>query len=433
MLQAGLLVGAPCPPGRFRAMPNFTYKAKDKSGKVVEGQMSADAKGAVVSRLQAMGLFPMFVSDAKGGDQGELEAEGGLDALALKLFGTRISIEERAQFNRQLSDLLGAGIPLARSLGIVTEQTTNKRFRRIIQRVNKDVQGGERLYRAMGRHKTVFRPIEISMIHAGEEGGLLEDVLNRLADFTEREKELRDKVVAALTYPAIMVGAGGLVVGVLVTFVFPRIVNVYKNMNQELPGITVALIKTSDFIRSSWQFILVVGFFAILAFMNFIKSREGRKAWHGLLLKIPRVGTLIVQREIAAFARTLGSLLQNGVAILPSLAITEDVVTNEVIREKLRELPERVTKGEGVSGPLKRIDVFPGPVVSMIAVGEETGNLDKTLLRVANTYERKVETEVRKLTSLIEPAIMICIAAVVAVIVIAMLLPLVGMDPSGGL
>jgi len=412
-------------------MATFAYKAKDRSGKLVEGQMAADAPAVVTGRLQAMGLFP--VSVAATGEASVEASLGAVEQLMTKLFGLRISIEERAQWFRALADLIGAGVPLAKSLTVVTDQTSNVRFRALLASLTREVMGGERLYRAMTKHGTVFRKLEVSMIHAGEEGGLLEDVLNRLADFTEREKDMRDKLIASLTYPMIMVVAGFIVVGVLVTFVFPRIVNVYSNMNQELPAITTALIAASDFMRSWWKVILagMVGGGVLL--QQTLKTPGGRLAWDGFLLKLPRLNAVILNREIAGFSRTLGALLQNGVSILTALDITHDVLGNEVVRRALAELPERVTKGEGVSGPMKKIGIFPAPVINMIAVGEETGNLDKTLLRIANTHERKVETEVRRLTSLIEPAIMICIAAAVAVVVIAMLLPLVGMDPSGGI
>lgn len=411
-------------------MPNFAYKAKDRTGKLVEGQMAAESKAAVTQRLQAMALFPIDIAGGKESDELNLDS---VQQLKIKLFGLRITIEERANLYRELADLIAAGIPLARSLNILSEQTPSLQLRAIITNINKDVQGGDRLYHAMGKHKTVFRPLELSMIRAGEEGGLLDDVLNRLANFTEREKELRDKIIASLTYPMIMLVVGLIVVVVLIMFVFPRMVSVYSNANQELPGLTLVLMAISDGIRNYWYIVgaAIVAF--VLFFANAIKTREGRMLWHRFLLMVPRVGTLIIKRETSRFARTLGSLLQNGVPLLTALDITEDVISNEIVRQKIAEIPERVTKGEGMAGPMRRAGMFPPSVVNMIAVGEETGTLDKTLVRVADSYENQVALELRKVASLIEPVIMIIMAAVVAVVVIAMLLPLVGMDPSGGL
>jgi len=411
-------------------MPNFAYKAKDRAGKLVAGEMQAESPQAVTARLQAMSLFPISVSGGRESDELALE---GLEALWIKLFGLRISIDERANLYREMADLIGAGIPLARALTIMSEQTENPRLKAIIVNVNKDVQGGDRLHLAMGKHRTVFRPLELSMIRAGEEGGLLDEVLARLAGFSEREKELREKLVAALTYPCIMVVVGIIVIGVLVSFVFPRMVSVYNNANQELPGLTVALMAISDALRNFWYIVLGAVAAVVVFSVNFVKTKEGRLLWHRVLLATPKVGSLIIKREVSRFARTLGSLLQNGVPLLTALDITEDVVTNEVVRLKLSELPERVTKGEGLSVPMKRAGIFPAIVTNMIAVGEETGNLDKTLLRVADSFENHVATEIKKVTSLIEPLIMIALAIVVAIVVIAMLLPLVGMDPSGGL
>jgi type II secretory pathway component PulF len=411
-------------------MATFVYKAKDGAGKLVEGNMDAESMADVRRRLQSMSLFPIKVEG--GAKDGEIELDG-MQSLSLSLFGVRISIEERANFYRELSDLIGAGIPLARSLTILYEQTENKQLKAIVGNINKEVQGGMRLYASMAKHKTVFRPLELSMIRAGEEGSLLDDVLNRLANFTEREKELREKIIASLTYPCIMLAVGLIVITVLLTFVFPRMISVYSNANQELPWITITLMNVSDFIKDWWWLIGIGIVSGAIVFVNFVKTEEGKRLWHSFLLKLPKVSTLIIKREVSRFARTFGSLLNNGVALLTALDITEDVIANVAIRQKIAEIPEKVTKGEGVSGPMRRAGIFPATVINMIAVGEETGNLDKTLLRVADSYENQVATELKKVVSLIEPCIMILMAIVVAIVVIAMLLPLVGMDPSGGL
>lgn len=377
---------------------------------------------AVISRLQAMGYFPVSVEN-------ESEKKRRTTAVAKRL-ARRVRINDLATFNRQLADLLSSGIPLVRALGIIQNQTANESLVEIIGQIAQDVAGGDSLAGAMAKHPKVFSKLYVAMVRSGEAGGMLDVVLSRLADFAETEAEVRAKIKAALAYPVVMVFAGIGAVTILMTVVMPKILKIYSELNQTLPWPTQALIAISDFLRTYWFVILAGVGGAAIALWRILKTPEGKRAFDRLLVQIPLLGPMIVKREIANFARTFGSLLHNGVSILPALEIVHEVLTNTVVADEVAKIPEHVTQGEGVAGPLKKSKVFPPVVVNMIAIGEETGRLDDVLLKVARSYELEVERAVKTLTSLIEPLIILGMGVVVGFIVIAMLLPIFSIDPS---
>ncbi|MCX7626568.1 MAG: type II secretion system inner membrane protein GspF [Candidatus Sumerlaeaceae bacterium] len=403
-------------------MAVFSYKAKDSKGQVIAGLLEAETVNAVISRLQAMGYFPVSVEN-------ESEKKRRVAAVAKRL-ARRVSVNDLATFNRQLADLLSSGIPLVRALGVIQNQTANETFVEIIGQIAQDVAGGDSLAGAMAKHPKVFSKLYVAMVRSGEAGGMLDVVLSRLADFAETEAEVRAKIKAALAYPVVMVFAGIGAVTILMTVVMPKILKIYSELNQTLPWPTQALIAVSDFLRSYWVFIFAGVAGGGVALWRLIKTPEGKRAVDRLIVKIPLLGPTIVKREIANFARTFGSLLHNGVSILPALEIVHEVLTNTVVADEVAKIPEHVTQGEGVAGPLKKSKVFPPVVVNMIAIGEETGRLDDVLLKVARSYELEVERSVKTLTSLIEPLIILAMGVVVGFIVIAMLLPIFSIDPS---
>ncbi len=403
-------------------MALYTYKAKDAKGQVISGSLEAETVNAVISRLQAMGYFPVSVesqSDRKD-----------IAAVVTKKLARRVSINDLATFNRQLADLLSSGIPLVRALGIIQNQTTNETLVEIIGQVAQDVAGGDSLAGALAKHPKVFSKLYVAMVRSGEAGGMLDVVLSRLADFSETEAEVRAKIKAALAYPVVMILAGVGAVTILMTVVMPKILKIYGELNQTLPLPTQMLIAISDGLRNYWPFILAGIAAAILGLWRILTTPDGKRAFDRLIVKIPLLGPMIIKREIANFARTLGSLLHNGVSILPALEIVHEVLTNTVVADEVAKIPEHVTQGEGVAGPLKKSKVFPPVVTNMIAIGEETGRLDEVLLKVARSYELEVERAVKTLTSLIEPLIILGMGIIVGFIVIAMLLPIFSIDPS---
>lgn len=410
-------------------MPYFTYKAKDSKGELINGTLEADSQSTVISRLQTMGYFPLEIVGAP--EDEEPKALGERFRRLVRTSG-KIKTNDLTIFYRQMSDLVSAGVPLVKSLGIVKTQSDNDALRRLLSKVDQDVQGGDTFARALGRHPQAFDKLSVAMVRAGEAGGLLEETLDRLADFAEQEEEVRGRVRSALAYPVIMIIAGGLAVGVLVTFVIPRIVTIFEDLQQTLPLMTQILIGVTDFLSTFWLLVLGAGFAAAALARRYVSTEAGRIVFHRALLKIPVLGEVILKREIARFTRTLGSLVRNGVPILNALDIASEVLTNVIIREEIARIPEGITQGAGMAGTLRGSQFFPPVVINMIAIGEETGNLHSVLLKVASSYEVQVDRSVKTLTSIIEPLIILVMGLLVGFIVISMLLPIFELDPTKG-
>ncbi|CAN5199417.1 type II secretion system F family protein [soil metagenome] len=440
-------------------MATFLYVAKDKKGDKVEGSMEAEGRPAVVTRLQQMGYFPMQVSQAARKD-GKIVAIGGassaaisaqaggkgskkeVDAKAAKanapagmtsggFFEKKIKTADISNFNRQLADLIGAGIPLVKALGILVKQTPNEKLREVITGILDEVQAGATFAESLAKNPRVFSKLYVAMVRSGEAGGMLDEVLSRLADFSEQEEQLKGKIRSALAYPVVMILAGSVAVGVMFVYVIPKITATFDQLGQTLPAITQVLIMISRLVQNYWWAVIVAGIFAGTAFYQFTHSTDGKAMWHRLQLRLPIIGPLVQKREVARFARTLGSLLRNGVSILAALDIVREVVDNTVVRKEVDRVVEEITQGASIADPLRNSQVFPPVAVNMIAIGEETGRLPEVLLRVSETFEIQVERATRTMTSLIEPLIIVVMGCVVGFIVISMLLPIFSLDPSG--
>lgn len=408
-------------------MPAFTYKAKDRSGQLINGSLEAESRAAVNTRLQAMGLFPIAIA----GDESK-EGGGALQRLS-QTRAPKIKSLDLTSFYRQMSDLIGAGVPLVKSLSIVKNQTTNPTMAKILTQVNADVQGGDTFAKALEKHPKTFNKLTIALVRAGETGGLLDQTLERVAAYAEAQDELRSKIKAALAYPMIMVFVGAAVIIILLTFVMPKILTIFDEMDQALPMVTQVLVAISLFLSKYILLVVLAAVAAAWLFRRYMATERGATQVHLMMLKLPKFGELILKREIAGFTRTLGSLLRNGVPILNALGIAGEVMSIRPIRHEIEKIPESITQGSGMAPALRDSPLFPSVVVNMVAVGEETGNLPDTLLRVAESYERQVDRDVKTLTSFIEPVIILVLGIVVGFIVIAMLLPLFSIDPSAGL
>ncbi len=443
-------------------MPTFNYKAKDQKGSTVEGVMDADGRAMVVSRLQQMGYFPIQVTSGGGSGGGtqlkttrlikkpsatDLKRDtksktaakakpaprkGPAAAQQPGLFQRRLNSADIASFNRQVADLIGAGIPLVKALGILQKQTANEELRQIINKVLEDVQGGSTFADSLRSHPRVFSKLYVAMVKSGEAGGMLDEVLNRLADLSESEEQLKGKVKSALAYPAVMVIAGSGAIVVMFTYVIPKITGTFDALGQALPGPTQLLINASNFSQNYWYIILLLLAVVASGLYSFARTPEGRLLWHRTQLRLPVFGPLIQKREVARFARTLGSLLRNGVSILSALDIVREVQENDVFRAEVEKMIEEITQGSSVAKPLSGSAVFPPVAVNMMAIGEETGRLADVLIRISESFEGQVDRSIRALTSLIEPVIIVVMGLIVGFIVIAMLLPIFSLDPTGG-
>jgi type II secretion system protein F len=404
-------------------MPTFAYRAKDQKGETISGTMDAEGPHAVAARLQTMGYFPLQIRD-------EVKRRQSLGGLVQSFRRQRIRTPDLTTFNRQLADLIGAGVTLVKALTIIVSQTSSEAMREIVNQISADVQGGDTLAQALSKHPRAFSKIYVAMVRAGETGGMLEGVLARLADFAEAEEELKGRVKAMLIYPCIMVTVGIVAVTILMTVVMPKITGIYKDMNQALPGVTQTLITISSFLGRFWWIVLGGVVLLAAALWRFVHTTEGKTLFDTWVLQVPVLGTVVQKREIARFARTFGALLRNGVSILPALEIVIEVMTNNIVRREVAQIPQNISQGAGVANPLRNSKVFPPVVVNMIAIGEETGRLADVLSRVAQSYEIEVDRSVRSLVSLIEPLIILSLGLVVGFIVIAMLLPIFSLDPS---
>lgn len=406
-------------------MPQFTYKAKDRKGAVISGALEADSKAAASSRLQAMGYFPI---DIQGG-----AVKSGKHGKGRRRRALKVKLSELSGFYRQMSDLIGAGIPLVKALTIVKNQGGSPALTEILSQVNSDVQGGDTFALALSKHPATFNKLAIALVKAGEAGGLLDQTLTRVAEVAERQNELRSKIKAAMAYPVLMAIFGFVVVVVLLTVVMDKVLVMFNDMDQQLPGPTVFLMNISDILRNYWLIYIPLLIVAGFVLKRLIATDKGKFQYHLLLLKLPQFGDLLLKREIAAFTRTLGSLLQNGVPILNALSISSEVLTIQPIRSEIDKMPEGITQGSGIAPTLKSSKIFPAAVVNMILIGEETGQLPEILTRVAESYEAQVDRTLKMLTSLIEPVIILIMGLVVGFIVISMLLPIFSMDPGQGM
>jgi len=331
-----------------------------------------------------------------------------------------------------MSDLLRSGLTLAKALEVLAHQTENERLRGIIKDLRSEVQGGSTFSDALGRHPKVFPELYRSMIRAGEVGGLLDEVLERLADFQEAELETRSRIISALAYPAIMVCVGAVVIVVLVTFVIPRFTKMFEEMDEQLPIMTLLLVRVSSLIRDYWYIILGALAALIFAYKKLVNQEEERAKIDALKLRIPVFGDFVLKSEVSRFARTLGTLLANGVPILRALEITRAVVRNGVVAQEVNAISDNIREGEKLSERLEESGIFPPVAVSMVAVGEETGSLEVTLLRVATTYEKETERALKTVTTLIEPLMILVMGAVVGFIVMAMILPIFQLSAGMG-
>lgn len=400
----------------------FRYKAKKLTGEVIEGVLDADNRKLVINQLQKMQVFPIAIEEIGGG-------KGLNKEISLNSF-RRVSTVDTTTFSRQLSDLLRSGLPLVRCLQVIRQQTDNPRMVDIIRSLETDVSGGMHFSDALAKHPKVFSKLYSSMVRAGEAGGMLDEVMERLALFLENEQETRSKVISSMTYPAFMVLVCIFVVGVLFIFVVPNFQSMFEEMDVELPISTQILMAVTKFVEN-WWWIGVIGLgVGLFMLIQYIRTEKGRLQFDRFKLTIPLVGDLIRKREIAKFGRTLGTLLGNGVAILKALDITQQVISNQVLKNDVAGFSDSIKEGERLSVRMAQSDLFPPVAINMVAVGEETGNLEQTLQRVADAYETETERVIKAITTIIEPVMIVFMALVVGFIVFAMIMPIFSLSQS---
>jgi type IV pilus assembly protein PilC len=397
-------------------MATFKYTVRDKQGKTVDGSLEGEGKDAVSARLRQMGYVVVSLEETGGGIIGQMNQ--------IK-FGTGIKPKAITIFARQFSTMINAGLSLTKCLTILGQQTESEGLRVIIAQVGKDVEAGQSLSDSMAKHTKVFPPIFVNMVRAGETGGVLDEVLGRVADHFEREQMLKAKIKSAMTYPIAM---GGLVLVILIAmmiFVVPVFQGMFESMGGQLPLPTQILVNISEGARGLPGLLTVI--FAIafnFLFKWWTSTESGRFIWDSIKLRMPVFGTLVRKIALAKFTRTFGTLVSAGVPILSALEIVGSTAGNAVVEVAVKKIRSAIKEGETIAKPLSESPVFPAMLVQMIAVGEETGALDAMLSKIADFYDEEVSTAVDGLTSLIEPLMMATMGLIVGAIVIALYMPM---------
>lgn len=402
-------------------MIQYSYKARDRNGTLYENVMIAESEDAAVKQLAEKGLWVIQIRKGKLRSQNPLNID--LDKVFAKLSG--VGLKDLVVFCRQFSALVSSGIPIMRALNILASQAENPAFAEILKAVKDDVEQGTSLSDAFAKHPKVFDKLFISMIKAGEAGGVLDEILGRVSAFMEYRAKMAAKIKSAMAYPTIVSVFAVIIFFVMLTFILPRFAGIFNKLGSDLPAYTQFLINISEFLRSPGCIFLVLAIVAVVfAVSRVYATRPGRYFIDGLFLKLPVVGGLIQIIAISRFTRTFGTLIKSGVPILTALEIVEDSAGNAVVSEAIHNIQEEIKQGGMIHTPLEKSPVFPPMVVSMIAVGEETGELDLMLTKVADFYDTEAEAGIDGLTSLLEPFMMVFIGGMIGAIIVGMYLPM---------
>jgi general secretion pathway protein F len=417
-------------------MPVFEYRGLSAAGKTTTGLKEADSPKALRAVLRKEGIFLTDVvgqADAslKGGAKGAKAAATqalSTDINLRRLARGRVNTDDIAIMTRQLATLLGAGVTLVEALSAMVDQVEKEQLKRILSDVKQKVNEGNSLADALNGHNKVFGNLFINMIRAGESSGALDSVLLRLAEFTEGQARLRQKIVGTMIYPLIMMVVGGGVLVMLMTVVVPKVTKIFDDMKVTLPWTTRLLIWSSNFLQD-WWFVLVPLFIAFaIFFFQWTRSAKGKPVWDRVVLKVPVFGPLVRMLSVARFSRTLATLLKSGVPLLTAMEIVKNVITNTVMSEVVDKARDSIREGESIANPLKRSGEFPPLVYHMVSIGERSGQLEDMLLNVADSYESQVNVRIGALTSLLEPLMIVSMGAVIAFVAFSILMPILQMN-----
>lgn len=416
-------------------MAVFKYEALNSSGQEIKDEIEAPNKEEAVSRVRALGYFPTKVVEKA--DRKKIAAKKGAGPKRRKAAGTGmgwVATKQLCSFTRQLSTLQDAGLPILRSIRILEQQQKPGMLRMVLKQITEDVEGGATLSEAMSRHPKAFDRLYCNMVAAGEAGGVLDVILQRLADFLEKAQKLKRKIVGAMIYPAVVITIAGLIVTFIMVQVVPKFQEIFTDFGTKLPAVTEFLINMSSWFATGrppgWM-VLMLSPLVVFAVYKLIRQAEiGRFVLDVITLKIPVLGQLVGKSSVARFTRTLGTLVAAGVPILEAIAITKATSGNEVYARMLQRVHDAIREGDSFANPLRVSKTVDPIVVNMVDVGEETGELDKMLMKVADNYDDEVDTLVASLVSLLEPIMVVALGLIVGFIVVALFLPLVTLIQS---
>jgi len=420
-------------------VPVYEYKGLDTAGKSCSGLVDAETAKVARQKLRKQGVLTTDIFEGKGGGGGAFRAssvKGASKALSVEIdlskYLNPIGVTDIALMTRQMSALLGAGIPLVETMSALADQVEKERFRIILREIKQKVNEGSSLADALGDYPKVFSDLYVNMVRAGEQAGALEQVLERLADYTEASVELRGKVAAALTYPAIMLLVALGVIGFMMAYVVPKITKLFEDMGADLPWITKLVIALSKLLQGYWWLLIGGAVLAVVLWLRWYRTEAGRMRADDWSLKLPGLGKMFLMVSISRFSSTLATLMSSGVPLLTAMNIVRNIVSNVVLKDVISTAHVAVREGQPMSVPLKKSGRFPPMVVHMISVGERTGELSPMLNRVAITYEGQVNRKLATLTALLEPLMILVMGGIVFIIALAVLLPMLQMNTLAG-
>lgn len=410
-------------------MPVYDYRGLNDAGEEVSGISDAESQAALRRELQSKGIYTTEIRESEG----EGSASQGGDIDLGKIF-ERVTLRDIAVITRQLATLLRAGIPLVKALNAISDQLEKDELKRVISDIRQKVNEGASLASAVREHPEHFSDLYQNMVKAGESSGNLDVVLDRLTEFLDDQIELRGKIIGAMVYPVLMMVVGAILLGLIFTFVIPKVTQLFQDQDAALPWITRLLIGVSD-LMSNWVFLLFAiptAAAAITGFIYWKNTEDGERIWDNFVLRVPVLGSLIRMIAIARFARTLGTLLASGVPLLTALDIVKNILGNYRLVEVVDSAREDIEEGESIAEPLRRSGEFPPLVTHMISVGEQSGQLEGMLENVAVSYDQQVDMRIQALTTLLEPLMIIIMGVGVAIIVFAVMMPLLQLNQMIG-
>ncbi len=394
---------------------SFQYQVRDKTGKVVSGTIEAESQAAVAQKLTSMGYATVSISQAGGGMKKELKIPG---------FGDKVKLKDLAVMSRQFATMINSGLSLLRALNILSEQTPNKKLSEVLSQVRNDVETGNPLSASLAQHPTIFPPLMVNMVRAGEVGGFLDGVLLQIAENYEAEVKLKGKIKSAMTYPVVVFVMAILAVTGMLLFIVPVFAKMFEGLGAPLPLPTRILVVLSEIVKVGFPF-MVVGLFVFMFVWRKVKHKpQVANVIDPLKLKMPVFGPLMQKIALSRFTRNFGTMLHAGVPILQSLDIVADTSGNVVVARAVRDVQESVRNGESLTAPLSQHSVFPPMVVQMMSVGEDTGQMDEMLHKISEFYDQEVEATTEALTSLIEPLMIAFLGGIVGAMIIAMYMPI---------
>ncbi len=401
-------------------MPIYLYKGMDRAGKEVKNTINVESIAAAKQRVKSMGIMLIDIREQKAQNTGA----GG----SVLRIGGSVPVDDLAIMTRQLATLIKAKIQIVEALAALTDQVENANLRLVLSDLRQKVNEGASLAKALQDHPKVFNSVYVNMVEAGEASGTLEIVLLRLADFTEQQVKLKNKIKGAMTYPVIMAVFGFTMMNVIFIFVIPKIAKIFISMKKELPFITQVCIWISNFLVNYWWLVIVMIIATVYGTLKYISTPKGESQWHALQLKLPILGILVKMINVSRFCSTLGTLMNSGVPILTALNIVKNLIPNVHMKDAVEKARQSVSEGASLAQPLVQSGFFPPLVTHMIKLGERSGELEPMLKIISENYEDQVQSRISGLTSVLEPIMMICLGTAIGFIVFAVVIPMMNMN-----